>query len=155
MQLRVIAVSVAVLSVLTLACNRTIQTDSSISEERSSSAETGPVTVTAMVRMNDGAPLPNATFHLVTISRDGKGDLNQVEQLLTITGVTDGNGTLKFQVPRERVTGGKELSLGFSSSNPYGPSPVIRRKDAKNILSFKADEKTKSVDVGEVVIPLR
>ena len=150
MHLKLTAVTIAVLSVLTLACNRTIQTDSSISEERSSSAETGPVIVSATVRMNDGTPLRNANFHLVTISRDGKGDMNQVEQLLTITGTTDGNGALKFQVPREKVTGGKELSLGYA-----GSSALIRRKDAKNILSFKADEKTKSVDVGEVVIPLR
>lgn len=155
MHLRLIAATVAVFSVLTLACNRTIQTDSSISEERSSSEQTGPVIVTAMVRMNDGAPLRNATLHLVTISRDGKGDMNQVQQQLTITGATDGNGTLKFQVPRENVTGGKELSLGFSGSNPYGSSAVIRRKDAKDILSFKADEKTRNVDIGEVVIPLR
>jgi len=39
--------------------------------------------------------------------------------------------------------------------NPYGLPAVIRRKEAKDILSFKADAKTKSVDLGEVVVPLR
>ena len=147
--------SLAVIGILGFGCSRTIQSDKSIKEERSSAAESGPVIVTATVRMNDGTPLRNRGLHLITISRDDKGDMNQVDQLLTITSTTDANGNLRFPVPRDRIAGVKELSFGLNPSDPYGPPAVIRRKEAKEILSFKADEKTRSVDLGEVVVPLR
>jgi hypothetical protein len=147
-------VFLALVVTLSSGCSSSIQTDKSIKEERSSSAETGPVLVKAVIRMNDGTPMRKREFHLVTISRDDKGDMNQVQQLFSITGETDENGKLEFQLPREKMSGVKEFSLGLNSSNPYGAPLLIRRKDAKEILSFKADEKTKSVDLGDVVIPL-
>src|SRR5687767_2503703 len=82
-------------------CSRTIQTDTSIKEERSSSNETGPVLAKAVVRSSDGTPLGNRTFHLVTLSRDDKGGMNRVEQLFAFTSDTDANGNLNFPVPRE------------------------------------------------------
>lgn len=140
--------------IATTACSGSIQTDKSIKEERSSSAESGPVVAKAMVRMNDGTPLRKRTFHLVTISRDDKGSMNQVEQLFSVTSDTDENGNLSFPVPRDKISGVKEFSFGLNSSSPYGPPLIIRRKDAKDFLSFKADEKTKTIELGEVIVPL-
>jgi len=136
-------------------CSRSIQTDASIKEERSSSNETGPVLAKAVVRSDDGTPVGNRTFHLVTISRDDKGGMNRLEQLYGFTGDTDANGNLNFSVPREKISGVSELSFGLNSSNPYAGPMIIRRKDAKEILTFKADAKTKTVDLGEVVVLLR
>jgi hypothetical protein len=153
--MRIALIVLCLAAVFNLACSGTVQTDKSIKEERSSSAETGPVVAKAMVRMNDGAPLRNRSFHLVAVSRNDKGEMNQVDQLLSITSDTDENGNLSFPVPREKISGVKEFSFGLNSSNPYGGPLIIRRKDAKEILTFKADEKTKSVDLGEVVVVLR
>src|SRR5882672_8420052 len=90
--------ALVVIGILGFGCSHTIQSDKSIKEERSSSAESGPVIVTATVRMNDGTPLRNRGLHLITISRDDKGEMNQVEQLLSITSTTDTNGSLRFPV---------------------------------------------------------
>lgn len=137
-----------------VSCSTSIQTDKSIKEERASSAQTGPIVVTATIRMNDGSALRNRDFHLITISRDQKGDINQLEQLFGIKGTTDEKGSLRFEVPREKVAATHEFSFGMNSSNPYGLPLIIRRKDAKEFLTFKADDKTKSVDLGEVIIPI-
>ena len=132
-----------------------IQTDKSIKEERSSSSQTAPVMVTATIRREDGTPLRNRGLHLITISRDAKGEMNKVDQLLSVTKNTDENGNLKFELSRDNMVGAKEFSFGLNPSGPYDPPMVIRRKDAKDILSFNADDKTKSIEMGEVVILLR
>ena len=131
-----------------------IQSDKSIKEERSSAAETGPLVAKAVVRMNDGTPVRKRTFQFVTISRDERGGLKQVDISYSITGDTDDNGNLSFSVPRDQISAGKEFSFSLRSSNTYGAPAIIRRKDAKEPLTFKADEKTKTVDLGEVVVPL-
>lgn len=139
---------------LSLACSSgsSIQTDRSIREERASSAQSEPVVVKATVRINDGTALANRSFHLVTISRNDTGEMKRVEQLYAITSKTDANGNLSFQLPREKISGVAEFSLGLTYSNS-GPL-AVRRKDAKEILTFKADEKTKSIDLGAVIVPL-
>jgi hypothetical protein len=149
------ALVLTVLVVLGFGCARTIQTDKSIKEERSSNNETGPLQVTAVVRRDDGSPLANAGLHLMIISRDDKGGLKQVDQILTVTNSTKPDGSLRFEIPRKEIAGVKEFSLALNPSAGYGPPAVIRRKDAKEILSFKADEKTTSVDLGDVVILVR
>jgi len=143
------------LVVLSFGCGRTIQSDKSIKEERASGSETGPLFVTALVRRDDGSPLANAGLHLMVIGRDDKGGMNQVDELLTITGTTKADGRLRFEIPRKEITGVKEFSLALNPVSSYSTPAVIRRKNANDILSFKADEKTKSVDVGEVVILVR
>ena len=128
---RVYIIPLVLICIVGTGCSRSIQSDTSIKEERSSSNETGPVLAKAVVRSNDGTPLGNRTFHLVTISRDDKGGMNKVEQLFGFTSDTDANGNLNFPVPREKISGISELSLGLNSSNPYAGPMIIRRKDAK------------------------
>jgi len=149
-------IAVAAILMLAISCSKSsIQTDKSIKEERSSSAEPGPLLAKASVRMNDGTPVSKRTFQLVTVSRDEKGGLKQVDISYSVTSDTDANGNLSFSVPRDQVSPGKEFSFNLMSSGTYGSPMIIRRKDAKEFLTFKADEKTKSIDLGEVVVPLR
>ena len=143
------------LAVTTFGCAGSIQTDKSIKESRASTNQTGPVVVTAVVRRNDGSTIGNAGVHLMVITRDNQGGMSQVDQLLSITSTTKADGSLRFEVPREKITGAKEVSLALNPSGNFGGPAVIRRKDAKDILSFKADEKTQSIDLGDVVILLR
>ncbi|GEM_PF-3081284 len=148
--------AVVVILMLANACSKsTVQTDKSIKEERSSSAESGPVLAKAIVRMNDGTAVSKRTFQLVSVSRDEKGGLKQVDISYSVTSETDANGNLSFSVPRDQISPGKEFSFNLMSSGTYGAPMIIRRKDAKEFLTFKADEKTKSIDLGEVVVPLR
>ena len=149
-------VACAVILIVVTGCSKSsIQTDTSIKEERSSSAESGPLAAKAIVRMNDGTPVAKRTFQFVTVARDEKGDMKEVNILYSLTADTDANGNLNFSVPRDQITAGKEFSFNLMSSSTYGAPMIVRRKDAKNILTFKADEKTKSIDLGEVVVPLR
>jgi hypothetical protein len=143
------------LAATTFGCAGTIQSDKSIKEQRASSNQTGPVVVTAVVRINDGSPFGNAGLHLMAISRDNQGGMSQVDQLFSITSTTKSDGSLRFEVPREKITGVKEFSLALNPSGNFAMPAVIRRKDANEILSFKADEKTQAVELGEVVILLR
>jgi hypothetical protein len=148
------SLAITVIAIVGLACKggQSIQSDKSIKEERASSSETGPVLVTAMVRREDGTPIAKHSLHLMVIGRSDKGELSQVDELLTVTGDTDENGNLKFEVPRKEITGVKEFTLGLKPPGNYSSTGAIRRANAKEFLTFKADAQTKKIELGDVVI---
>ena len=147
--------AIAAIVIMGLACKgATIQSDKSIKEERASSGEAvaGPVLVLATVRREDGTPIAKRSLHLMVIGRSDKGELTQVDELLSVTGDTDENGKLNFEVPRKEITGVKEFTLGLRPPGTYSSTGAIRRANAKEFLTFKADAQTKKVDLGDVVI---
>jgi len=150
-RLLVVAAIVGIAGASVSCSKSSIQTDPSVREERASGGEnpTGPVVVAATLLRGDRSPMIRATFHLMTIKRDAKGGLSGVTEHLDITSTTDAEGNLHFEVPREEISGIAEFSLGYQPDAAL-MSVMLRR--AKEMLTFKADAKTKRIHLGEVIM---
>jgi hypothetical protein len=112
---------------------------------------TVPLRIQAQLVNPDGSAAPTANLHLLTVTRDAKGELNGVTEhfgKLKISENPTMAGSITLEIPRDMVSTGGEFSLAL---NPPGGVPVPLRQGGA-FLTFTADAATEEIDLGKIVV---
>jgi hypothetical protein len=112
---------------------------------------TGPLRVKLQLVFPDGSAAPTANLHLLTVTRDARGELSGVTEhfgKLNISENPAAAGSITLEIPRDMVAGGGEFSLAL---NPPGgvPSPL---RQGGAFLTFQVDAATGEIDLGRIVV---
>jgi hypothetical protein len=112
---------------------------------------TGPLRIQAQLVKPDGSAASTANLHLLTVTRDAKGELTGVTEHFGQVKISENPatvGSITLEIPRDMVSTGGEFSLAL---NPPGgvPSPL---RQGGAFLTFTVDAATEELDLGKIVV---